>query len=76
MAHVRRRQFIRLLLGGAAAAWPFAVLAQQRTQVQRIGMLTGFASDDPEAQARLPPGTPIASADTRRNWLNSRLTLS
>jgi putative ABC transport system substrate-binding protein len=48
---MRRREFIRLV-SGAAAAWPFTVRAQQGDRIRRIGVLTGISADDPETKAR------------------------
>jgi putative tryptophan/tyrosine transport system substrate-binding protein len=49
---MRRREFITLL-GGAAAAWPLTARAQQSDRMRRVGVLMAHLNDDPEYQARI-----------------------
>jgi putative tryptophan/tyrosine transport system substrate-binding protein len=62
---MRRREFITML-GGAAAAWPVTASAQQPGErMRRIGVLMALAADDPEGQARL---TALAQGLQELGW--------
>jgi hypothetical protein len=65
---VRRRAFIALL-GGAAAAWPLPARAQQGQRMRRIGLLMGLTADDPEASARV---TALAQGLQQLGWTVGR----
>src|SRR6516164_9283404 len=65
---MRRREFITLL-GGAAAAWPFAARAQQAERIRQVGVLTPFASDDPSEQIGVQA---FAQALAQLGWIDGR----
>src|SRR5215468_9339136 len=67
MVDLRRREFVTLL--GGAAAWPLAARAQQGEQMRRIGVLTPFAADDPEGQARI---TAFVQGLQQLGWTDGR----
>jgi putative ABC transport system substrate-binding protein len=65
---IERREFITLL-GGAAAGWPLAAMAQQGERVRRIGVLMGADENDPGWQTPLSAFT-RALADL--GWADGR----
>jgi putative tryptophan/tyrosine transport system substrate-binding protein len=65
---MKRREFVTLL-GGASAAWPLALCAQQPERMRRVGVLEPIAVDDPEALARV---TAFAQGLQQLGWTASR----
>jgi putative tryptophan/tyrosine transport system substrate-binding protein len=49
---MRRRDFIQVI-GGGAAAWPLAARAQQPDRMRLVGVLMGYAENDPAAQSEV-----------------------
>jgi len=50
---MRRREFFKVIGGGAVAALPFPALAQQTERIQRIGVLMGLAEDSLDTKVRI-----------------------
>ena len=67
-ADMRRREFLGVL-GGGAATWPLAALAQQAERVRRVGVLMFTTPDEPESQARI---TALAQALQEAGWAVGR----
>jgi putative ABC transport system substrate-binding protein len=66
---MRRRQFITLI-GGAAAAWPLMAHAQQTERIRRVAILMGGGTaDDPELQAR---ARAFVEALRQLGWVDGR----
>lgn len=65
---MRRRDFIRLV-AGSAAAWPLATRAQQGERIRRIGVLIGATEDDPETKAGL---SAFRQGLEKRGWSEGR----
>jgi putative tryptophan/tyrosine transport system substrate-binding protein len=63
-----RRDFITFL-GGAAAAWPLAVRAQQGDRVRHIGVLTVSDENDPVMKARV---SALTQALADLGWTDGR----
>src|SRR5205807_2014283 len=65
---VKRREFITLL-GGAAAAWPLAARTQQGERMRRIGVLIVTKETDPETPLR---ATAFRQALAKLGWSEGR----
>jgi putative ABC transport system substrate-binding protein len=64
---IRRRKFITLL-GGAAAAWPLAAHAQQGDRVRHIGVLMPRDENDPSAKSEVSAFTQAARGLGLDRW--------
>src|SRR5262245_47892585 len=67
MPDMRRRQFISVLIGGAAATWPLAARAQQSTKLPIIGF-----SGTTTASAQVQRTTAFAQRLHQLGWIEGR----
>ena len=70
MSDMKRREFITLL-GGAAAAWPLAARAQQSGPMRRVGVITGAGVDADDADMKARFGA-FAQALEQLGWSHGR----
>jgi putative tryptophan/tyrosine transport system substrate-binding protein len=68
---MRRREFISLL-SGAAAAWPFVARAQEPARGRRVGILMAFSATDPDIRARVAA---FRQELGRLGWSNGNLQI-
>ena len=65
---MQRREFITFL-GGAAAAWPLGVRAQQPRRMRLIGVLMGYAESNPAGQSLI---SAFRGALTKLGWTEGK----
>jgi putative ABC transport system substrate-binding protein len=65
---MRRREFIKVVCG-SAAAWPLVALARQSERMRRIGVLMPWPANDAEGQSRL---TGFTQALPQLGWIDGQ----
>ena len=65
---MRRREFIKVI-AGSAAAWPLVARAQQGERMRRVGVISGGRSDDPSLLAR---NTAFVQELAQLGWTDGR----
>jgi putative tryptophan/tyrosine transport system substrate-binding protein len=65
---MRRRDFIKVI-AGSAAAWPLAARAQQGERMRLVGIFSSFEENDPEVQRR---NAAIKQRLAELGWVESR----
>src|SRR5262245_36923835 len=67
---MRRRDFIKVITGSVATAWPLAARAQQADGTRRVGVLVSSTEDDLDMQARVAG---FRQGLERLGWSNARI---